>query len=296
MLHACTAPHDPSFELKVRLDSLYRKFGGSYLESDPICFPRGFRDPADRETIGFLTTALAYGRVDQIKASVRRLAAILGASPAAFIRRFDARRDRRALRGFAHRFNDARDAGLLLHFMRQMLEQDGSIEAFFLRGFSGEHEDIGAALESFSSRALALDCSPYYPSGRLPARAGVRFFFASPRDGSSCKRLNLFLRWMVRRDDGVDLGVWRGVPASRLVIPLDTHVSRIASYIGLTRRRSVGWKMALEVTGALRRLDPFDPVKYDFALCRLGILDACPRRRDEVKCAGCDLRPVCALP
>ena len=107
--------------------------------------------------------------------------------------------------------------------------------------------------------------------------------------------MNLFLRWMVRPDDGVDLGVWRHVSPSQLIIPLDTHVSRIASYLGLTQRRTVDWRMAQEVTRRLRQIDPDDPVKYDFALCRLGILDACPRRRDPIKCAGCDLLSVCTL-
>ncbi|HET6373392.1 MAG TPA: DUF2400 family protein, partial [Candidatus Polarisedimenticolia bacterium] len=102
-------------------------------------------------------------------------------------------------------------------------------------------------------------------------------------------------RWMVRPDDGVDFGLWGRVRPDQLVIPLDTHVSRIAAYIGLTRRKTVDWKMALEVTSSLRRLDPADPVKYDFALCRMGILNACPRHRDPVKCHECDLVRVCTL-
>jgi uncharacterized protein (TIGR02757 family) len=100
---------------------------------------------------------------------------------------------------------------------------------------------------------------------------------------------------MVRRNGGLDFGLWRGIPPARLVIPLDTHVARIAANLGLTLRRSVDWRMAVEVTAALRTLDPDDPVKYDFAICRLGILDHCPRRRDPVKCARCLIKPVCTL-
>jgi len=285
----------PRAELKTCLDQLYDRYGASFLDTDPICFPRRYPDGEDREVIGLLASALAYGRVAQIQSSVARLVTLMGDRPADFVRSFEPPAGRRLLRGFVHRFNDARDVGLLLHYMRQMMEGAGSIGAFFARGYSPAHDDVGEALSSFVARALALDCSPYYSEGRLPARAGVRFFLPSPRDGSTCKRMNLFLRWMVRPDDGVDLGVWRHVSPSQLIIPLDTHVSRIASYLGLTRRRTVDWKMAEEVTGRLRQIDPDDPVKYDFALCRLGILDACPRRRDPIKCAGCGLLAVCTL-
>jgi uncharacterized protein (TIGR02757 family) len=219
----------------------------------------------------------------------------MGDHPAAFVRSFDPRADARRLHGFVHRFNDARDVGLLLWFLGQMLRGHGSVEGFFLEGAPAGADDTGPALSSFTRRALALDCSPWYPGGKLPPEAGVRYFLPSPEHGSSCKRLNLFLRWMVRSDDGVDMGVWRGVAPAQLIIPLDTHVSRIAANIGLTRRRTVDWKMAREVTVRLRRLDPLDPVKYDFALCRLGILEACPRRRDPVKCSGCGLRAICVL-
>ena len=123
----------------------------------------------------------------------------------------------------------------------------------------------------------------------------MRYFFSSPAGGSACKRLNLYLRWMVRHDPGLDLGLWTEVPPSRLVIPLDTHVARIARYVGLSSRNTADWKMALEVTRALREFDPGDPVKYDFAICRLGILDYCPRKRDALKCAACLLKPVCTL-
>ena len=123
----------------------------------------------------------------------------------------------------------------------------------------------------------------------------MRFLLPSPEEGSGCKRLNLYLRWMVRRGDGLDLGLWTSVHPRQLLMPVDTHVARIAAYIGLTRRMSPGWRMTEEITASLRRLDPGDPVRYDFALCRLGILDACPRRRNPVICADCPLEPVCLL-
>ena len=144
------------------------------------------------------------------------------------------------------------------------------MESFFASGLAPGQPHVGPALASFCARTLSLDHGGLYGRKPLPADAGVRFFFPSPDDGSPCKRLNLYLRWMVRRE-GVDLGVWRAVSPARLVIPLDAHVLTIARRVALTRRRSPGWRMALDITERLRRLDPEDPVKYDFALHRMGL-------------------------
>jgi len=151
-----------------------------------------------------------------------------------------------------------------------MRAEAGSVERFFLRGHVAGGPDVSEGLASFTERVLALDHGGLYPGRRLPAGAGVRFFFPSPRSGSACKRLNLYLRWMVRRE-GVDLGLWRGVDPAHLVIPLDAHIYTIARRVGLTRYRSPGWPMAADITRRLRRLDPRDPVKYDFAFHRIGL-------------------------
>ena len=161
------------------------------------------------------------------------------------------------------------------------------IERFFAEGFEAGAPDVGAALDSFSTRALALA-----PAGRRATGSpGVCYFFPRPSAGSACKRLNLFLRWMVRRD-ALDLGVWSSIPASSLVVPLDTHVIRVGRCLGLTRYTSPGWAMAREITGALRALDADDPVKYDFAICHLGMMNACGFNRSQ-KDSQCPLRGVC---
>ncbi len=176
---------------------------------------------------------------------------------------------------------DGRDVACLLAFARQMRASHGSIEAFFGEGLGADDPDVGPALVSFSRRALALDPDGIYPSRRLPARAGVRYFFPSPEGGSACKRLNLYLRWMVRRD-GVGLGVWRRPAPRQLVLPLDTHTHAIARRLRFTRYRSPGWAMAVDITRRLRRFDPEDPVKYDFALYRLDQWT----REDEIRSLG----------
>src|ERR1019366_2273182 len=171
-----------------------------------------------------------------------------------------------------HRWTRGPDLVALLWVMKQMIDRAGSIEGFFLEGADSSAADIGGALDSFSTRALALDLKAAY--GRVPTRPGVCYFFPRPSAGSGCKRLNLFLRWMVRRD-ALDLGVWRRVSPTQLIVPLDTHVIRVGRCLRLTSYTSPGWRMARDITVTLRRLDPADPVKYAFAVCHLGMMNAC---------------------
>jgi uncharacterized protein (TIGR02757 family) len=151
-------------------------------------------------------------------------------------------------------------------------------------------EDVGQALDSFSRRAMALDLTRAY--GRVPSRPGVCYFFPRPSAGSACKRLNLFVRWMVRQD-ALDLGVWSRVSPARLIVPLDTHVIRVGRCLKLTRYSSPGWAMALDITRALRELDPADPVKYDFSVCHLGMMHACGFQTSRGN-VHCPLKGVCS--
>jgi uncharacterized protein (TIGR02757 family) len=265
-------------ELRRRLDELYLRYDHRFVDPDPLQFVRAQDADEDREVAGLIASALAYGNVAQIKRSIGTVLAALGDRPAQAVRRLDPRAAARRLARFRHRFNDGRDVACLLFFIRQMLERDGSVEAFFARGLQPGAPDVGPALASFSARALALDHGGLYGRRALPAGAGVRFFFPSPVDGSACKRLNLYLRWMARRD-GVDLGVWRAVDPAGLVIPLDAHIYAIARRVRLTRYRSPGWAMAVDITRRLRRLDPADPVKYDFAFHRMGLF----KKKDEIR-------------
>jgi uncharacterized protein (TIGR02757 family) len=256
-------------ELRRRLDALYAQYDERFVDPDPLEFVRRQTTPADREVVGLIASSLAYGTVRQIKTSIGAVLRVLGPEPARAVRSFDVAAGRE-LAAFKHRFNDGRDVACLLLFMRQMLESHGSIESFFAAGDDCGAPDVGPGLSSFTARALALSHEGLYGRSTLPGDAGVRFFFPSPVAGSACKRLNLYLRWMVRRH-GVDLGVWSAVDPQRLVIPLDAHILTIGRRVRLTRLRSPGWRMAVDITRRLRQLDPQDPVKYDFALHRMGL-------------------------
>lgn len=282
-------------KLKLRLDRLYRAFDNRYLETDPLEFVHRYKSPGDREVVGLIASGLAYGRVAGIRKSVERVLGVMGKSPCAFTMRFDPQRHQGFFAGFKHRFNTGSDISCLIWFARRMMEESTTIGRFFMKGYSPSDKNVKDALTAFSKNVLSLSHGGIYGKGTLPAGAGVRFFFPSPEDGSACKRLNLYLRWMVRRGDALDFGQWKGVDPAKLVIPLDTHIARISRNIGLTARTTSDWRTASEITDALAELDPKDPVKYDFALCRLGILEKCPSARDRNACEECLIKDACVL-
>lgn len=277
-------------DTRTRLDDLYRTFDHVNSATDPIHIVRRYADRADREVVGFCAAALAFGRVASVIQSIEALLRAMGPHPAAFVRGFSAARDRGPLEPLVHRWIRGRDLVALLVILQRMLRDAGSLEAFFLAGDDASTPDVGAALDSFSRRALETDLRPAY-GARPPQRPGVCYFFPRPSAGSACKRLNLFLRWMIRKD-AIDLGVWTGVSPARLVVPLDTHVIRLGRCLRLTRYASPGWKMAADITAALRTIDPIDPVRYDFALCHVGMMNACGygRRGGD---AQCPLKGLC---
>ncbi len=276
--------------LKPVLDELYHQYNCADRVADPIEIARRYPEPADRELVAFCAAALAFGRVASVLQSIERLLAVMTPSPAAFVSRFDATRDRRLFDGLGHRWMRGRDLAALIWILRQMIAARGSIEQFFLRGYDPDAPDVGPALEAFSDAALRLDLRSVY-GARRPQRHGVAYFFPKPSSGSACKRLNLFLRWMVR-NDGVDFGLWRSVSPGKLIIPLDTHIVRLGRCLRLTTYTTPGWRMATEITASLRLLDPGDPVKYDFSLCHLGMMDACGFRR-PYRDRRCPLRGSC---
>ena len=259
--------------MKHALDRLYDSFNAPESAMDPIQIVRRYSRVEDREIVAFIAAGLAFGRVASVMASVEAVCRVLGPSPSTFVRRFDRKRDGPALKPFVHRWVKGGDVIELLMTLRMMIEGFGSLEACFAAGYDRSHEDLAPAIEAFARRG------------------GKSYFFARPSSGSACKRMNLFLRWMIRQD-GVDPGGWTRVPASKLLVPLDTHTIRVGKCLGLTTRVSPGWKMAADITAALRALDPLDPVRYDFALCHLSMMGACGFGTTRGS-ADCPLKPHC---
>ncbi len=276
--------------LKSPLDRLYAAFNDADATTDPIQAVRRYRRPDDQEIVAFCAAGLAFGRVASVLAATDALLEVMGPHPAAFVRRFEPDRHRDRMRHLGHRWIRHDDLVALLWVLGQMLSEAGSLEASFVAGLATDDSDVGSALDHFSRRAREYDLDAAY--GRpVSGRRGVHYFFPEPSQGSACKRLNLFLRWMVRRD-AVDLGLWRGVTPSQLIVPLDTHIIRVGRCLRLTRYKSPGWGMAREITASLRRIDPEDPVRYDFSMCHLGMMEACGFNRPQ-RDEQCPLRGVC---
>jgi uncharacterized protein (TIGR02757 family) len=276
------------------LDRFERRFDkGARLGFDPVELPRRHADPADQEVAGLFAAALAYGRADLFKPVLERVLGEMGPSPAAFCDRF-ARAPHAAFDGFLYRFNRPADLRALAAAVGHARREHGSLGGRFaalLRDAAAAPEPLRAALARFGRELREAPPALAQLAGRGPR--GLAHLLPDAALPGACKRWNLYLRWMVRGPDEVDLGAWRGVPASALVVPLDTHVARVARYLGLTDRADMSWRTAAEITDNLRRLDPSDPVRFDFVLCHLGMSGACPLRRDPARCATCPLSPAC---
>src|SRR5579884_301302 len=278
--------------LAPRLESFYRSQPQiDRIKDDPVEFPRRYLDPKEIELVGWLASALAYGRVDLFKAAVEKILALMEGRPYDYLSRFDPKRERRRFEGIYYRLNTTDDLFCFIYLMSRVVQRFGSVGHLFRSLYREEEEDLGPTLSRFIATVTEVDLTPIYGRNEIPD--GLRQLLSSPAQGSACKRLNLYLRWMVRPDDGVDFGLWKEIPPAKLIIPLDTHIIRIARYLHLTRRKTPDWKMAQEITQSLKAFDPLDPLKYDFGLCHLGISGACPIERDRERCLACTLLDGC---
>jgi uncharacterized protein (TIGR02757 family) len=275
-------------DLRRILNRFYREYDfKERLLHDPIAIPHRYKTAADIEVAGFLAASFAYGRVGLFMPVVEKILSPMGRSPHDFLVHFRIARHAALFHGMHYRFNKNEDVLCLLFILHAMLRKEGSLERSLMKHYRDEDADIGNALSGMISGFLSIDTTKVYGKNIRPD--GLMQFFPTPANGSACKRQNLFLRWMVR-DRDIDFGVWKGIPKKKLVIPLDTHIMKISRCLGLTARKSADWKTAVEVTEALRRLDPEDPLKYDFALCHQGISGLCRGATDRAVCADCVLK------
>jgi len=283
--------------LRPLLDALCATLDrGARIAADPVEFPRAYPDPADAEVAALVAVSLAYGRADLFKPVVARVLGVMGERPAAFAAAFAADPDRAAFEGIVYRFNRPGDLRALVAAVGHVRRVHGSLgerfEALYLEA-GGAAGAVRAALARLAGELR--EAPPVGPLLRRRGGRGLRHLLPDPSGPGASKRWNLYLRWMVRGPDGVDLGLWKGIPKSALVVPLDAHVHRVARALGLTGRRDFSWRTAEEITASLRRLDPDDPVRFDFALCHLGMSGLCPARRSPERCAVCVLRHSCLV-
>lgn len=275
--------------LKAILEGLYAKYNHrECIKPDPLQFVYRYRERNDMEIAGFLAASLAFGRVEQIGKSVEKLLRMMGNSPYKFVLNFDEKKKGK-LSGFKHRFVTGGDISELLYVFRKILRGYGSIESFFAAGDNSSEKDILPALSRFSDAILEMHRKEF---GDKESR-GMKYLICSPEGKSACKRLNLFLRWMVR-DDEVDTGIWKSIDKRRLIVPVDVHMGRLCGFVGLHNKATVGIKMAEEITESFKAIEPEDPVKYDFSLSRIGIVEECSGKRRK-ECEICNLRQICRI-
>ncbi|MEW6055374.1 MAG: TIGR02757 family protein [Bdellovibrionota bacterium] len=265
-----------------------------WIVSDPVQYVHRYSRVEDQEIAGYLASCFAYGSVKLVHRAVARILSAMGDSPAKFVRNY---KGQKAWPGFYHRFHTEEHVEILVQVLKEALDEQGSLGGLFLsqrdKDFSQDpFEQVlhGAALwfRERSMRQIEKRAKP-------ELARGMRFFFNSPADGSACKRTVMFMRWMVRRDE-IDIGVWDWMRPEQLVIPVDTHVARISYYLYLRGGKELqapNWKMAREITQELKKVNPLDPVCYDFALARLGILDICKRKYVQSICERCPVEKGC---
>lgn len=244
--------------MRERLDTLYNTFNRPcYIHPDPLEWIYRFETSADREIAGFIASAFAFGRVGQILITLERVFGVMGASPSVYLAQATQKSLKRDFNGFVYRF--VRDHHLtdFLYGLSCLIHRFGSLENAFEAGLSHNGETVIPAMASLVRRLRENGPDPGY-------------LLADPDKGSACKRMNLFLRWMVRKDD-VDPGIWSVLTPERLIVPLDTHMHAISRKLGLTSRSQADMRTALHVTEAFSHINQDDPVKYDFSLTRFGI-------------------------
>lgn len=278
------------------LEKVYRRYHRTeYLGSDPLAVVHQLRTAEDREIGALYAALLAYGNVKQINASLRKLFEAMDGQPAAFVHDFSYRSARERLGPFKHRFTDAEDVLCLAHLIHQRT-RSRPLQRWFADCVQSCDEDFAPAAGRFIGLLLSGDFGRHFDERRMLAKASFKHFVPRPERGSACKRLYLFLRWMIRERDGIDLGLWESIEPDKLLIPVDTHILRISNKLGFTSKQTASLAAAREITSVLRRVDPADPVRFDFSLCRLGILKQCPSTSSLDTCRECALEPICTFP
>lgn len=239
------------------------------IKNDPIEFPHLYTDSRDIELAGFIASSLAFGRIELFKPVIRKLLSFADDGRLYdYVIAFDPDTDGKSFDTLYYRMCKGRDIACMIFMLREAIRKYGTIGNLFYSCYDASDNIIGA-LQRFVDILKDIDTTPVYGSNIRPR--GLLQLIPSPDNGGPCKRLNMFLRWMIRPNDGIDFGLWNKISPSVLIIPLDVHIGRICKNLKMTERKSANWAMAEEITDKFRKISPEDPLKYDFAICHLGI-------------------------
>ena len=246
--------------LKTRFDELVKKYETpDFIKSDPVQFLHNYKRFQDIEIAGIIASVFAYGKREAFLEKLNYIFKIMGASPYEFCLNLDKNAVKHYFRDFKYRFNTGDDVVLLMERLHYFYNKNENLDNF-----------VGGRIKSPHEKAKQAVCIISEEMTKNIESKSYCYLFPSPKSGSACKRLNLFLKWMVRKSP-VDIGIWKSLEAKDLIIPLDVHVARVSRGLKLTTRKSNDWQTAEEITSRLREFDNFDPIKYDFALFDIGI-------------------------
>ncbi len=251
--------------LKNKLELHFHSFDRSKLSPDPLEIPHQYYKPEDIEIIAFISALFAFGNVKSIIQILNQITDILGENPYQTFTSGNKKELKKKFENIYYRFYSSADIQILMLAIQSIIKKHSSLKKLFMQFYNDSEptlkKPIAGLMNSFLTEAEKINGNLSY---------GLNYMFPDPLKGSACKRINLFLRWMVRKDT-LDFGLWNEIPPAKLVIPVDTHIARISKKLGLTKKKNVSWSMAEEITGNLRKFDSTDPVKYDFALCHIGM-------------------------
>ncbi len=250
--------------LKQKLEYHYKAFDKSKISPDPLEFLHRYNNSNDIEISGILSALFAFGNIKQIMLILEKIHKLMGKHPYDFIINFNKEKQLKKFENLYHRFYSSEDIISLFLALKEILINYGSLKYLFLLYYFEKDEDLKNSIYFFNRNITSVINKYSNPT------TGTKFMFPDPAKGSACKRLNLFLRWMVRKDE-LDFGLWEEIPTSKLTIPLDTHIAKISKELKLTNKKIVNWSMAEEITKNLKIFDENDPIKYDFALCHIGM-------------------------
>lgn len=273
------------------MNQWYREFNfRSPLLSDPIQIVHRYQKPEEIELAGFISSTLAFGKIDLFRVIIQKILDMGKGNLKQFILDFNPSKDQKLFKNLYYRVWKEKDLVCLIYALQVLLIRYASLENLFLELTNPVDDHFESAMNAFSREFIRFDPSPVYGINHFPK--SFKLFVPSPRNGSACKRFCLFLRWMIRKDD-IDRGIWQRLSPSKLIIPLDTHIFKMACFLKLTRLNTPGWKMAREITASLKEIDPEDPLKFDFPLCHFSIQNQCPSGEDPKQCDLCSSRKKC---
>ena len=275
-------------DLKFYLDKVLKEFPPvNRVSADPVQFQRRFFDDGksqiEVEAVAVFSAMLSYGSAAQF---TKKIAHIMQSCRMEFLKLITSKPDK-SFPWIGYRMSTSEEIAIFAYSIGNVIKKKGSLKQAFFEGYNKS----GDTIEGLSS----LRDSIYHEAESMisPVPHGIKHLLPDPKSGGCCKRWHMFLRWMVRPDDGVDIGIWNEVPPSKLIIPLDTHISKISRNLGFTNRKSDDLQTAIEITNKLKECCSEDPIKYDFAICHLGIGGKCTYGKNPELCAKCILKSLC---